>query len=197
MGLIDFPRITRRHYMGFDSDSVAGVTRTSDACHSGLARLTCIRRRGKNGCHDDYQALAPRVSIKRILYLTDFSEPSEAALPFVVSIVRNYGSVVSALHILTPPTIVCSAAECSDEEAASEEEFAQSEMQKLDSQLSGIAHETQAWSGAATFGLRCQRLSRILTPIYSSWEHAGAHELKSLCWDRWWRKFSGNHQSQC
>ena len=89
-----------------------------------------------------------RVSIQRILYLTDFSEPSEAALPFVVSIARNCGSVVSALHILTPPPLVCSTAEASDEEASEEEEFAQSEMQKLDSQLSGVAHETNLeWGG--------------------------------------------------
>jgi nucleotide-binding universal stress UspA family protein len=89
-----------------------------------------------------------QVSIKRILYLTDFSEPSEAALPFAVSIARNYGSVVNALHILTPPSLVCSTAETGDEEANSEEEFAQSEMLKLDSQLSGIAHETNIeWGG--------------------------------------------------
>src|SRR5580704_19056936 len=89
-----------------------------------------------------------RVSIKRILYLTDFSEPSEAALPFVVSIARNYGSVVSALHVLTPRVLACSAAGASDAEASEEEEFAQSEMQKLDSQLSGVAHETNLeWGG--------------------------------------------------
>jgi len=56
--------------------------------------------------------------------------------------------VVTALHILTPPSLVCSTAEASDEEAVSEEELAQSEMLKLDSQLSGVAHETSLeWGG--------------------------------------------------
>ena len=30
------------------------------------------------------------VALKSILYLTDFSEPSEAALPFAIAIARNY-----------------------------------------------------------------------------------------------------------
>jgi nucleotide-binding universal stress UspA family protein len=93
-------------------------------------------------------SVSSRVSIKRILYLTDFSEPSEEAVPFVMSIARNYGSVVTALQILTPPPLVCSMPEASDEVAVSEEELAQSEMLKLDSQLSGVAHETSLeWGG--------------------------------------------------
>jgi nucleotide-binding universal stress UspA family protein len=44
--------------------------------------------------------------------------------------------------------LACSAAGASDAEASEEEEFAQSEMQKLDSQLSGVAHETNLeWGG--------------------------------------------------
>ena len=43
-----------------------------------------------------------RVGLKNILYLTDFSESSEAALPFAIAIARNYGASVHALHVLTP-----------------------------------------------------------------------------------------------
>jgi len=43
-----------------------------------------------------------RIALKSILYLTDFSEPSEAALPFAVAIARDYGAKVHALHVLTP-----------------------------------------------------------------------------------------------
>jgi Universal stress protein family len=39
-----------------------------------------------------------RVSLKNILYLTDFSKSSEAALPFAIAIARNYGANVHALH---------------------------------------------------------------------------------------------------
>jgi hypothetical protein len=43
-----------------------------------------------------------RILLRKILYLTDFSQPSEAALPFVLSTARYYGSVVSALYVLMP-----------------------------------------------------------------------------------------------
>ena len=43
-----------------------------------------------------------RITLKNILYLTDFSRPSEAALPFVVGLAHNYGAKVHALHVLTP-----------------------------------------------------------------------------------------------
>src|SRR5579862_4490200 len=39
-----------------------------------------------------------RVTLKNILYLTDFSEPSEAALPFVTTIAREYQSKVYSLY---------------------------------------------------------------------------------------------------
>ena len=83
-----------------------------------------------------------RVLLKKILYLTDFSQPSEAALPFVVSIARSYGSVVSALYVLMPPPLVYSTPELREEAVSADEEFAEVEMQKVDSQLTGVAHET-------------------------------------------------------
>ena len=43
-----------------------------------------------------------RITLKNILYLTDFSEYSEAALPFALALARNYGACVHALHVLTP-----------------------------------------------------------------------------------------------
>jgi nucleotide-binding universal stress UspA family protein len=43
-----------------------------------------------------------RITLKNILFLTDFSEPSGAALPFASGIARTYGSVVHALHVLLP-----------------------------------------------------------------------------------------------
>ena len=49
-----------------------------------------------------------RVTLKNILFLTDFSEPSEAALPFAVAIAREYGAKVHALHVLTPAPYVYS-----------------------------------------------------------------------------------------
>ena len=49
----------------------------------------------------------PQISVKKILFLTDFSEPSEAALPFAISMARGYGAKIFALHVFTPDPAVC------------------------------------------------------------------------------------------
>jgi hypothetical protein len=45
---------------------------------------------------------AVRIGIKNIHYLTDFSEPSEAALPFAKAMTRKYGATIHALHVMVP-----------------------------------------------------------------------------------------------
>lgn len=42
------------------------------------------------------------VAIRNILYLTDFSECSEAALPFATDIALGYNARIYALHALMP-----------------------------------------------------------------------------------------------
>jgi nucleotide-binding universal stress UspA family protein len=44
-----------------------------------------------------------QVSFKNILFLTDFSAPSEAALPFASAIGRGYGSRIFTLNVFVPP----------------------------------------------------------------------------------------------
>jgi nucleotide-binding universal stress UspA family protein len=43
--------------------------------------------------------ILPAIRLKHILYTTDFSEPSRAALPIVAAIARRYGSHIFAAHI--------------------------------------------------------------------------------------------------
>jgi nucleotide-binding universal stress UspA family protein len=90
-----------------------------------------------------------QIRLQNILYLTDFSGASEAALPFAVTLARAYGANVHALHILLPtpypyaysaPGLIAAALEA-------EEENAQAEMQKVDSQLTGLQHETDVERG--------------------------------------------------
>ncbi|HET8890551.1 MAG TPA: universal stress protein [Candidatus Angelobacter sp.] len=52
--------------------------------------------------------ILPAVRLKNILYATDFSEASRAALPIVATIARKYGSQVLAAHVWTaqPYTMV-------------------------------------------------------------------------------------------
>ena len=43
-----------------------------------------------------------RINLKSILFLTDFSQPSEAALPFAIAIAREFAATIHALHVLIP-----------------------------------------------------------------------------------------------
>jgi nucleotide-binding universal stress UspA family protein len=47
--------------------------------------------------------IVPAVEIKRILYTTDFSDASRAALPVLGAIARHYGARVYAAHVWSPP----------------------------------------------------------------------------------------------
>ena len=47
-----------------------------------------------------------RIAVKNILFLTDFSEPSEVALPFASAIARGYGAKVYVLNVLMPASYV-------------------------------------------------------------------------------------------
>src|ERR1700744_3460780 len=79
-----------------------------------------------------------RISIRNILFLTDFSEPSEVALPFATSIARGYGARVYALHVFTPN--VCSAP--GKLPIAAIETGEQAAKARIESQLAGLEHET-------------------------------------------------------
>src|ERR1700740_434669 len=81
-----------------------------------------------------------QISLKNILFLTDFSEPSEAALPFATSIARGYGAKVFALHVFTPDPPVCLLP--SKVAMAAIEAGEQHAKARVESQLTGLEHET-------------------------------------------------------
>ncbi len=80
------------------------------------------------------------ISIKNILFLTDFSEPSEAALPFATSIARGYGARVYALHVFSPDPNICAAPP--KVAIAAIETGEQAAKARIESQLAGLEHET-------------------------------------------------------
>lgn len=83
-----------------------------------------------------------RIKIENILYPTDFSRQSEAALPFVLSLARRYGSAVFPAHIISlpafssfPPTQALQSI------AAQALREAQEAMRRLEPHWEGIPHE--------------------------------------------------------
>jgi nucleotide-binding universal stress UspA family protein len=83
-----------------------------------------------------------RLALKNILLLTDFSEPSELAIPFAVAIAREYESKVYAMHVLTPVPLAYATPESAAAAIEGLEEGAQAGMQRVDAQLVGVPHET-------------------------------------------------------
>ena len=84
-----------------------------------------------------------RITLKNVLYLTDFSGFSEAALPFAIALARNYGASIHALHVLTPPI-----PEACREAIHADEALANAEMSKVRSQLADVAYDTAVVRGA-------------------------------------------------
>ena len=46
------------------------------------------------------------ISLKNILFATDFSEASEAALPYAAAIARRYDSQLHIAHIVSPASYI-------------------------------------------------------------------------------------------
>lgn len=82
-----------------------------------------------------------RIALKNILFLTDFSEPSEAALPFTAAIAREFGATVHALHVLLPEPYVYAAPDTTGIAIQAQEENAQAEIQRVEAQLTGVPNE--------------------------------------------------------
>jgi nucleotide-binding universal stress UspA family protein len=83
-----------------------------------------------------------RINFRNILFLTDFSEPSEAALPFAMGIARGYGAKTFALNILRPDPLLYTTPESTAIAEDTQEETAKAEMARIESRLAGLPHET-------------------------------------------------------
>lgn len=85
---------------------------------------------------------SPPVAPKDILYLTDFSPPSEAALPFAISIARKYGAKIHALHVSILAPYLYTSSDMTVAAMQAELENACVKMKHVDSKLAGLEHET-------------------------------------------------------
>jgi nucleotide-binding universal stress UspA family protein len=92
-----------------------------------------------------------RLTLKNILLLTDFSEPSELAVPFATAIAREYESKLYAMHVLTPLPLGYATPESAAAALEGLEEGAQAGMQRLDAQLVGVPHETMLVRGESVW----------------------------------------------
>jgi nucleotide-binding universal stress UspA family protein len=82
-----------------------------------------------------------RVSLKNILYATDFSPASESALPYVLGLAKQYGAKVHALHVRFPATYPIVGPEAMPQIMEAAEQQAKLDAQRLHGILANISHD--------------------------------------------------------
>jgi nucleotide-binding universal stress UspA family protein len=92
-------------------------------------------------------ATRTRISLKHILYATDFSPAAEAALPYVKGLSNQYGAKVHAVHVRFPATYPIVGPEALPQVMAAAEEQAKFEAQQLHEMLTGVPHDVTVSEG--------------------------------------------------
>jgi len=82
-----------------------------------------------------------RVSLKNILYATDFSPTAESALPYVLGLAKRFGATIHALHVRFPVTYPVAGPEGMPQVMEAAEEQAQQESKQLHELLASLPHE--------------------------------------------------------
>ncbi len=120
-----------------------------------------------------------RVELKNILFLTDFSEPSEAALPFAISLARANDAKVFVLHVLRPDPLLYTTPEAAVRAQETQEETAKLEMQRIEAHLAGLPHETNMEWGTGVWHVieRTIRENKIDLLVVGTHGRTGAQRL--------------------
>jgi nucleotide-binding universal stress UspA family protein len=92
-----------------------------------------------------------RVALKNIRFLTDFSEPSERALPFALAMAREFGAKLHALHVMIPQPYTYTTPELMDLAIKTQEECAENSMQQVDAQMAGLVHRIGIMRGTGVW----------------------------------------------
>lgn len=80
-------------------------------------------------------AIPRKVQLKQILFLTDFSQPSQAALPYAIGVALSHGSVLHALHVST------ASLDPYPESMKADRQIAEAEMARVEEKLKFVAHD--------------------------------------------------------
>jgi nucleotide-binding universal stress UspA family protein len=119
------------------------------------------------------------VRLDNILYLTDFSEASDEAAPFVDAIARQYGSRLFVLHVVKPDPYVCMAPECADAVNAGIEKQARAKMQEVSSLFEKVPHEAILKNGPKVWPIVRDVVERCHIDLICAGTH-GRSGLKKL-----------------
>lgn len=88
-----------------------------------------------------------RISLKHILYATDFSPAADAALPYVLGLAKQYGATVHAVHVRFPATYPIVVPEAMPQVLEAQEEQAKFEAKILHETLGSVSHDVTITEG--------------------------------------------------
>src|ERR1700745_129273 len=88
-----------------------------------------------------------RISLKNILFATDFSPAADAAAPFAIQIARRYGAKVYGVHVNPFDNYAVAAPEAWTAMAEAAERETKEHAQRLNEQLKGVEHEVVIGEG--------------------------------------------------
>jgi nucleotide-binding universal stress UspA family protein len=86
------------------------------------------------------EAVAP-ITLKNVLFATDFSACSNAALPYALAITHQYGAKLYAAHVLSPDTYLFASPESWPAVCEQKEQQQRADAASLEAQLKGIPHQ--------------------------------------------------------
>jgi nucleotide-binding universal stress UspA family protein len=88
-----------------------------------------------------------RITLKNILFATDFSAAADAAAPFAVQIARNYGAKVYGVHVSPFDNYAAQAPDVWSAMAQLAEKETKEHTERLNDQLEGVEHEVVIGEG--------------------------------------------------
>jgi len=88
-----------------------------------------------------------RISLKNILYATDFSPSAEAALPYAIGLATRYGATVHGLHVRFPSTYPIVGPEAMPQIIEATEQQEKLESEQLHEMLAAVPHEVTVCEG--------------------------------------------------
>lgn len=118
-----------------------------------------------------------RLALKSLLFATDFSPASQAALPYAAAIARRYGARLSLAHVVRPQVWAPAPPEWVPMESDVPRQAALAEMAKLEqsSVLAGLPHQVAVEEGAVW-----ECLSRLIREQETDLLIMGTHGRRGL-----------------
>ncbi|MGA9074053.1 MAG: universal stress protein, partial [Candidatus Sulfotelmatobacter sp.] len=92
-------------------------------------------------------AVGKRIALKNILFATDFSPYSNAALPYALAISRQYGAKLYGAHVLAPEDYLFYTSETWPAYLEQREQLQKQAIAQLDEQLQGVPHQVLSGGG--------------------------------------------------